>query len=41
VRYFVATGGTNDASRWLIDHATAWDRRIAALEEKVRVSKRP
>jgi DNA-binding transcriptional ArsR family regulator len=41
VRYFVATGGTNDASQWLIEHATAWDRRIAALEEKVRASKKP
>jgi DNA-binding transcriptional ArsR family regulator len=40
VRYFVATGGTRDASRWLLDHAAAWDRRIAALEEKVRASKK-
>jgi DNA-binding transcriptional ArsR family regulator len=40
VRYYVATGGTKDASQWLIDHAAAWDRRIAALEEKVRASKK-
>jgi DNA-binding transcriptional ArsR family regulator len=40
VRYFVTTGGTIGASRWLIDHAAAWDRRIAALEEKVKASKR-
>jgi DNA-binding transcriptional ArsR family regulator len=40
VRYFVATEGTKGASQWLIDHAAAWDRRIAALEEKVRASKR-
>jgi DNA-binding transcriptional ArsR family regulator len=40
VRYFVATGGTKDASQWLLDHAAAWDRRIAALEEKVRASKK-
>jgi DNA-binding transcriptional ArsR family regulator len=39
VRYFVATGGTTHASQWLIDHAAAWDRRIAALEEKVRSAK--
>ena len=38
VRYFVATEGTKDASQWLIDHADAWDRRIAALEERVRRS---
>ncbi len=40
VRYFVATGGTKDASQWLIDHAAAWDRRIAALKERVSASKR-
>lgn len=40
VRYFVAAGGTKDASQWLIDHAAAWDRRIAALEEKVRASRK-
>jgi DNA-binding transcriptional ArsR family regulator len=39
VRYYVATGGTSRASQWLLDHAAAWDRRIAALEEKVRASK--
>jgi DNA-binding transcriptional ArsR family regulator len=40
VRYFVAAGGTKDASQWLIDHAAAWDRRIAALEQKVRSTKK-
>jgi DNA-binding transcriptional ArsR family regulator len=40
VRYFVASEGTKDASQWLLDHAAAWDRRIAALEQKVRSTKK-
>lgn len=36
VRYRAAAEGTEPASLWLIDHAAAWDRRIAALEGKVR-----
>jgi DNA-binding transcriptional ArsR family regulator len=40
VRYLVAADGTQGASQWLIDHAAAWDRRIAALEEKVRASRK-
>ncbi|MGC2176382.1 MAG: metalloregulator ArsR/SmtB family transcription factor [Acidimicrobiales bacterium] len=36
VHYYAAAEGTERASKWLIDHAAAWDRRIAALEEKVR-----
>lgn len=39
VRYYAAAEGTEPASKWLIDHAAAWDRRVAALEEKVRRSR--
>jgi predicted ArsR family transcriptional regulator len=38
VRYFVATNGTSTASKWLQDSASAWDRRIAVLEEQIRSS---
>lgn len=38
VRYRAATNGTTPASAWLIDHAAAWDRRVAALETMVRAS---
>ena len=37
-RYFVASNGTANASKWLQDSASAWDRRIAALEEQIRSS---
>jgi DNA-binding transcriptional ArsR family regulator len=40
VRYYAAAEGTERASQWLIDHAAAWDRRIAALEERVRRTRR-
>ncbi|HEV7958101.1 MAG TPA: metalloregulator ArsR/SmtB family transcription factor [Acidimicrobiales bacterium] len=36
VRYSAAAEGTERASKWLTDHAAAWDRRIAALEERAR-----
>jgi DNA-binding transcriptional ArsR family regulator len=38
VRYFVTTGGTSDASAWLEQRGSQWDRRIAKLEEKVRTT---
>jgi DNA-binding transcriptional ArsR family regulator len=37
-RYFVTSQGTTTASKWLNDSASAWDRRIAALEEQIRAS---
>jgi len=40
VRYFAQRDGAVGASRWLQDHSVAWDRRLAALEEKVRTSTR-
>jgi len=40
VRYFVTSNGTSHASKWLHDSASAWDRRIAALEEQIRTSTR-
>jgi DNA-binding transcriptional ArsR family regulator len=40
VRYFVAANGTSTAAKWLESSASAWDRRIAALEEQVRTSTR-
>jgi DNA-binding transcriptional ArsR family regulator len=40
VRYFVTTNGTSHASTWLLESASAWDRRIAALEEQIRTSAR-
>lgn len=40
VRYFAQRDGAVGASDWLEDRAAAWDRRIAALEEKVRSSQR-
>ncbi len=36
VRYIAVAQGTESASRWLVDHAAAWDRRIGALERKAR-----
>jgi DNA-binding transcriptional ArsR family regulator len=38
VHYFVATNGTSTVSKWLQDSASAWDRRIATLEEQIRSS---
>jgi DNA-binding transcriptional ArsR family regulator len=38
MRYFVTSNGTSDASRWLQESASAWDRRIAALKEQIRTS---
>jgi DNA-binding transcriptional ArsR family regulator len=40
VRYFALAQGTDRASRWLLDHAAAWDRRIGALEKRAK-SRRP
>jgi DNA-binding transcriptional ArsR family regulator len=40
VRYFVQRSGAAGASRWLSERSVAWDRRLAALEEKVRASPR-
>jgi DNA-binding transcriptional ArsR family regulator len=40
VRYHALSDGTEPASTWLINHAAAWDRRIAMLEQKVRESRR-
>jgi DNA-binding transcriptional ArsR family regulator len=39
-RYFVTTDGTSHASKWLQESASAWDRRIAALEKQIRTSTR-
>jgi DNA-binding transcriptional ArsR family regulator len=36
VRYYARRGGTSDASRWLSERSIDWDRRLAALEKKVR-----
>jgi DNA-binding transcriptional ArsR family regulator len=36
VRYLAVAEGTDRASRWLVDHAAAWDRRIGALEKRAR-----
>jgi DNA-binding transcriptional ArsR family regulator len=36
VRYLALAQGTDGASRWLIDHAAAWDRRISALEKRAK-----
>jgi DNA-binding transcriptional ArsR family regulator len=41
VRYIARAQGTDRASRWLIDHAAAWDRRIGALEKKARTGRAP
>ena len=40
VRYLAVAEGTERASRWLIDHAAAWDRRIDSLEKRAK-SRRP
>jgi DNA-binding transcriptional ArsR family regulator len=40
VRYFAHRDGTTGASRWLLERTVAWDRRIAALDEKVRSAQR-
>ena len=40
VRYLALAEGTDRASRWLLDHAAAWDRRIGALEKRAK-STRP
>jgi DNA-binding transcriptional ArsR family regulator len=34
VRYLALARGTGPATRWLIDHEAAWDRRIAELQRK-------
>jgi len=39
VRYFAATDAAQRASTWLSDRSTAWDRRIAALDDGVRRSR--
>ena len=39
VRYLATPEGTRDASMWLRESSAAWDRRIAALEEKIRSSR--
>jgi DNA-binding transcriptional ArsR family regulator len=36
VRYLALAQGADRASRWLIDHAAAWDRRIGALEKRAK-----
>ena len=36
VRYRASTGAAQDASTWLSVRASAWDRRLAALEKDVR-----
>jgi DNA-binding transcriptional ArsR family regulator len=40
VRYVAEPNGAAGASRWLEERSVAWDRRLAALEEKVRTSRR-
>jgi DNA-binding transcriptional ArsR family regulator len=37
-RYLVIAHGTKTASSWLVEHEAAWDRRLAALEERTRRS---
>ncbi len=36
VRYLVDAGGTALASAWLSSRADAWDKRVAALEERAQ-----
>jgi DNA-binding transcriptional ArsR family regulator len=36
VRYRASTDAAQNASTWLSARASAWDRRLAALEKKVR-----
>lgn len=36
VRYRAATGAAQTASTWLSVRASAWDRRLAALEKAIR-----
>jgi DNA-binding transcriptional ArsR family regulator len=36
VRYRASTGAAQEASIWLSARASAWDRRLEALEKKVR-----
>lgn len=39
VRYFAMAQGTERASRWLIDHAAAWERRLDALEKRATAAR--
>jgi DNA-binding transcriptional ArsR family regulator len=39
VRYRASTGAAQHASTWLSVRASAWDRRLAALEKNVRAAK--
>jgi DNA-binding transcriptional ArsR family regulator len=41
VRYRASTGAAQHASTWLSVRASAWDRRLAALEKGVRETKDP
>lgn len=36
VRYFVEARGTASVSAWLSAKSDAWEKRVAALEERVR-----
>jgi DNA-binding transcriptional ArsR family regulator len=40
VRYVVTSGGTSSATTWLLDRATAWDRRLVALEKQIQAASR-
>jgi DNA-binding transcriptional ArsR family regulator len=40
VRYRASTGAAQMASQWLDVRASAWDRRVEALEKKVRDAQR-
>jgi len=40
VRYRAATGAAETASTWLSVRASAWDRRLAALEKGIRDAQR-
>ncbi|MGH3732382.1 MAG: ArsR/SmtB family transcription factor [Acidimicrobiales bacterium] len=40
VRYVALAQGTERASQWLIDHADAWDRRIATLRKRASAASR-
>jgi DNA-binding transcriptional ArsR family regulator len=40
VRYVIASDGTSGATAWLLEHASAWDRRLAALDRQIRSTSR-
>lgn len=40
VRYVVTRDGTSGATTWLVERARTWDRRLATLEERIRVTPR-